>query len=133
MIGGSERDDSHISFPVAILNCSTPDDNSADLNCVHHCSGSLISRRAILTAGHCFVEPRVSTDRLYALVGAEDYLRRGDQSELIKISRTVNRGYGTNSRFPLDNDVGLAFLEHEVANENNQAATADSRLEILTI
>ena len=121
ILQGSILVEPDVFTPVAIFHCKDGASGSTDLNCIHHCSGSLISSRTVLTAGHCFTNPAVRVGQLYAMVNALDYTAPGDNSQFIKITNAVNRGYGENARFSLDNDIALAFLETEFTQEEGRA------------
>jgi hypothetical protein len=61
---------------------------------------------------------------MHVLVGASTYVRPGEGSELIRITRADTAGYGENSRFRLDGDVALAQLERSAQLERGHVETA---------
>ena len=111
-------------FAVAIMSCTSGSGGS--LLCAQFCSGSLITPDVVISAGHCVhsksspygtSRPPVLLSRMYALLGSGSGGQR-----LVKISSVVNKGYGLNKRYEIDNDVSLLFLSECVDLVPNQIA-----------
>jgi secreted trypsin-like serine protease len=106
-------------YMISLMFCKP---TSLGVACASFCSGSLIAKDVVLTAGHCvysltesgFGSPvsTVPLSNMFALVGSSDWkdLNNRSGARLVKVSHVVNRGYGLNLRYPMDDDVGLVFL-----------------------
>jgi len=104
-------------FAAAILSCTTS--SSGTLACGTFCSGSLIAPDVVLTAGHCVndaeseynnPQPPVALKNMYVLLGSASPRKIVTNQQLIKVQSFVNKGYGLNKRFDVDDDMGLLFL-----------------------
>ena len=121
IIDGERTDINAYPYSVALMYCKKagPGKNMA---CASFCSGSLIAKNVVLTAGHCVYDPQLSwhekdsppvpLDHMFVLLGTADWrgLDSASGARLVRVSSVSNAGYGRNHRYPLDDDVGLAFL-----------------------
>ena len=112
VIDGTRVASDEFPYTVALLYCRTP------WTCRLHCSGSLVTRSAILTAAHCVLQSRkvhgvdrerIPLSQLYAHIGADEY-KLSDWENLIPIESFVTPDFGTNIRFEVDDDIALLFL-----------------------
>lgn len=121
ILNGNTADISEYPFAVSLLICSISQSGRVkSKSCYHFCTGSLIGPDVVLTAGHCVVDdstafneekPMTDLRRIRVLIGASDSLNRPKTSKMIRVRDFANAGYNTNYHFPMDNDVGLLFLE----------------------
>ncbi len=112
-------------FAVAMLTCN--EGQGGSMLCAQFCSGSLVAPDVVLTAGHCVhsassaygtSSPPVKLSTMYALLGTDSPRNTSDSHrKLVKVSSVVNKGYSLNSRYTIDEDIGLAFLDECVTVE----------------
>ena len=116
MVSDTKVDSMDHPHVVALLFCREPN------VCASFCSGSLISATVVLTAGHCVYDqtspfnstrPPVPMNKIFVLVGASS---SGEisRSQMHGVVRAENAGFGLNLKYPLDNDLGLLFLDTPV-------------------
>jgi secreted trypsin-like serine protease len=117
-------------FVVSLMYCKP---SSRGIACASICSGSLIAPDVVLTAGHCVYNSEESAfgypvssvplTNMFVMVGSSDWKNLSNRGRLMKVLRVVNRGYGMNLRYPLDDDVGLVYLSECVATVPGQIET----------
>ncbi|XP_018332107.1 brachyurin-like [Agrilus planipennis] len=96
--GGNEAVPNSLPYQVALTLFYKGNDTS-------FCGGSLITRRYVLTAGHCLVDGLVS---LEVILGAHNIQRREPTQQRISTSTfKINEKYNDGT---LENDVGVVYL-----------------------
>lgn len=130
IIDGSEADIATYPYVVSLMYCKYA---LQGLSCASFCSGSLVAPDVVLTAGHCVFNsddsafnhsvPAVPVNNMYALIGSGNWKTLSSGSRLVKVTSVSNAGYGTNKRFPMDDDVGLVFLAECVPSPTAVIAT----------
>ena len=121
IINGVAQSVEDYPYVVSLLICSLRTDGRAKGgSCRHFCTGSLVAPDVVLTAGHCVSDdstpagvqkPLTDLGRIRVLLGASNSLDRPLGSRLVRVRDYANAGYNTNFHFPMDNDVGLLFLD----------------------
>jgi secreted trypsin-like serine protease len=121
IINGSPQPVDDFPYVVSLMICSLRTDGRAKGgSCRHFCTGSLIAPDVVLTAGHCVLDdstpwgiqkPLTDLRRIRVLLGATYTQDRTSETKLVKVRDFANAGYNQNLHFPMDNDVGLFFLD----------------------
>ena len=121
IIDGATTEIVQYPFTVSLMYCRGSAVTNS-LSCASFCSGALIAPHVVLTAGHCVFDADESAmgydtsvvpiGKTYVLIGSSDWHQLGVSggARLVRASRVVNKGFGRNGRYPLDDDVGLVFL-----------------------
>ena len=121
IINGVAQPVEEYPYVVSLMICSLRSDGRAKGgSCRHFCTGSLVAPDVVLTAGHCVLDdsspwgvskPLIDLRRIRVLLGATYSNERTARSKLVKVREFANAGYNQNRHFPMDNDVGLFFLD----------------------
>ena len=116
LISESVIDFTKHAFVVTLQYCLSDPNSSSFPECVSICNGSLIAPNVVLTAGSCIYDtslrgPPVPLANQYVLVGSSTSMgRSSSNSKYVSVSQLINKGYGMNAHYPLDDNVGLIIL-----------------------
>lgn len=126
VIEGPYPDTSLAPYAVAIVACyvsqSSIQGSDYTKYCSSFCSGTLIAPDVVLTAGHCThaadspfgtSQPLYTLADTYVIVGSADLAMT--DGKLVGVTSVSNAGFASSKAYPIDNDVGLVFLNECVA------------------